>query len=122
MEFQSDSKRMKQQLIQRISDSRMDLIKKNFIDKHGAVLKEFNYKLDDERWRIDNSNINSNNKKRQLQMDGSDQGEPPRKKSRIHFDLSNTVSTDTVKAIAERFDMSDNGSFIENLNNPSVEN
>ena len=90
---------MKNQLMRRISDSKMDLIKKKFIAKNGKLLKDFDYELDDKRWGIDNT---LNSKKRRLDTESKDDNEPPRKKSRV---IPNTLVNNAAKSIAEKFDI-----------------
>ena len=89
------------------------MIKKKFIDKDGKHLKEFDYDLDDRRWGI---SISNRPKKRRLYNDAEEKDiEPIKKRTRFEIDLS---EHETTRATADRFDMSDNESFIRSLNDP----
>ena len=114
LEFQSDTNKIKDQLTQRLAISKRDLLKNKFIDKDGNHLKDLNYKLDEQRWGI--SNLQPSKRSRSEDNPEEKSMEPPKKKSRVSFDLSDE---NTAKLIADKFDMSDNESFIRSLNDPN---
>ena len=117
LEFQLNSLKMKHQLNQRLKDAKQDLIKKKYIDENRKMLKDFDYQLDNERWGI--SNLNHSRKRKSSKDVDEKSAEPLNKRSwTVSIDLSESVPDSTAKAIAEKFDMLDNKSFIEKLNDP----